>query len=297
MNRILVFGGAGFAGSNFITYVNSVNYGDEVFGTSKTSSDGFETADISLYSDVQDVILKVKPSHIVNFSGSFSNDYEVDYSVNLLGSKNILDVVVNNKLFDIKILLIGSSGEYGVNSTKPIDENCPVAPSSFYTLTKSFQTELMSFYCRVNHLNISIVRLSNLIGPHMSEKLFIGKFFKALANISQNQEIFVGNESGFRDYVDIRDAVRGCYGLLKTARSGEVYNLGSGKVTQIKTIIDAALQSVQVPRSSIKSENVSSVKKIDFQLMDIEKITKLIGFVPEYSIDDSIKNVLANMKK
>jgi len=297
MTRILVFGGNGFAGSNFITYVNSINVGDEVFGTSRRGGDCFETADISVYSDFQDVILKIKPNYIVNFAGSFTNNYETDYGVNLLGSKNILDVVLNNKLLDIKILLIGSSGEYGVNNIQPINEDFPISPSSIYTLSKSFQAELMSFYCRVNLVNVSLVRLSNLIGPHMSEKLFIGKFFKKVANVTQNKDIIVGNEGAFRDYIDIRDAVRGCYGLLKKSSAGEVYNLGSGNATQIKTIVDAALKIVGVGRSNVKSIAPNTVKKTDYQVMNIEKINNSLGFFPEYSIQDSVENVLIKMKK
>ena len=214
MSKILVFGANGFSGSNFIKYVID-NSDDEIIGVTRNGCNAFKCADISVYSNVESVILKSKPDYIVNLSGSFSGDFDIDYKNNVLGSKNILDVVHKNGLSKIKILLIGSSGEYGTAGASAISEESPLSPSSYYALTKVFQAELMNFYFNNHELNVCLVRTSNLIGPFMSDKLFIGNFFKQIMNHSKNDKIIIGSENAFRDYIDIRDAVKVYFGVLK----------------------------------------------------------------------------------
>jgi len=293
---ILVFGASGFSGSNFIKYIIN-NCDDQVIGVTRNGGGEFESADIAIYSDVETVILKSKPDYIVNFAGSFSGDFDVDYKVNVLGSKNILDAVQNNELSKIKILLIGSSGEYGVNETMPISEEHPLSPSSFYALTKVFQAELMAYYFNIYQLNVCLVRTSNLIGPYMPDKLFIGNFFRQVYKFSENSKIIVGREHAFRDYIDIRDAVRAYYGVLKRGLSGESYNIGSGSATQIKTIIDITLDRVGIKRDKVMNRNSDSVNQVDYQLLDISKINKLLGFLPKYTIEESVNYVMTEMQK
>ena len=61
------------------------------------------------YTDVNMMITRTRPDCIINLSGSFSNDYKKDYDVNVTGSKNILDSVLENKLKNTKMLFLGSS--------------------------------------------------------------------------------------------------------------------------------------------------------------------------------------------
>jgi len=297
MSTILVFGANGFSGSNFIKYVK-YNTSDAIIGVTRANYDrDYEVVDITNIANVERIILNVKPNYIINFSGSYSNDYDNDYKVNVLGSKNILDTVLKKGLLNIKILLIGTSGEYGVKDYDPICENHSLFPSSIYALTKVFQAELASFYSKILKLNVCLVRTSNLIGPWMPEKLFIGNFFKQALSVDKNKIITIGSEGAYRDYLDIRDAVSAYYGILKQGVSGEVYNLGSGSATQIKTIIDVAVNKIGIKRDQIKSIVSDSVGQVDYQLLDISKINKLLGFKPKHTTEDSIDYVVTEMQK
>jgi GDP-4-dehydro-6-deoxy-D-mannose reductase len=297
MSTILVFGANGFSGSNFIKYVK-YNTSDAIIGVTRANYDSdYEVVDITNIANVESIILNVEPNYIINLSGSYSNDYDNDYNVNVLGSKNILDTVLKNGLLNIKILLIGTSGEYGVKDYDPICENHSLFPSSIYALTKVFQAELASLYSKILQLNVCLVRTSNLIGPWMPEKLFIGNFFKQALSVDKNKNITIGSEGAYRDYLDIRDAVSAYYGILKQGVSGEVYNLGSGSATQIKTIIDVAANKIGIKRDQIKSIVSDSVKQVDYQLLDISKINKLLGFKPKHTIQDSIDYVVTEMQK
>ena len=293
---ILVFGASGFSGSNFIKYIIN-NCDDQVIGVTRNGGGEFESADIAIYSDVETVILKSKPDYIVNFAGSFSGDFDVDYKINVLGSKNILDAVRNNGLSKIRILLIGSSGEYGIDDSKPISEEHSLSPSSLYGLTKVFQSELMAYYIKVYQLNVCLIRVSNLFGPNMSDKLFVGNFFRQVFDFSKNRKIIICSEHAYRDYIDIRDAVIAYYIVLKNGVSGEIYNLGSGRATQIKTIIDVALGAMAITRDQVINRESCYVNHVDYQVLDISKINNLLGFSPKYSIEDSIDYVIEQMTK
>ena len=105
---------------------------------------------------------------------------------------------------------------YGIFGTSHFSENHPLQPISIYALTKVFQTKLVNYYCKVHQLNICLVRPSNLIGPNMSNKLFIGNFFDQALKVAfkKMSTITIGNEHAFRDYIDIRDAVKIYYDLF-----------------------------------------------------------------------------------
>jgi len=296
MSKILVFGASGFSGSKFVEYVIE-NTDDEVIPITKDSNSNGSSFDISYYQDVENVLVKFQPDYIINFAGSYTNNFDVDYKVNFLGSKNILDAITHNSLGNIKILLVGSSGEYATNKTTPISEESPLCPSSFYTLTKVFQTDLLKLYTSLHNISVCLVRPSNLIGPNMSTNLFIGNFFKQLSDKAYTEKIIVKNESSFRDFIDIRDAVRGYFDLLKNGVSGEIYNLGSGNATQIKEIIDFSIKIMGIPRNIIEVIDTDNDSKVDYQLLNTSKIRSLVGFRAKFKVQDSIKFIINSMNR
>ena len=296
MSKILVFGASGFSGSKFVEYVvENTDY--EVIPITKDSNLNGGSFDISCYQDVENVLVKFQPDYIINFAGSYTNNFDIDYKVNFLGPKNILDAITNNSLNNIKILLVGSSGEYATNETTPIIEESPLCPSSFYTLTKVFQTDLLKLYTSLYNINACLVRPSNLIGPNMSTKLFIGNFFKQLLDKTRTEKIIVKNESSYRDFIDIRDAVRGYFDLLKNGVSGEIYNLGSGNATQIKEIIDFSIKIMGIPRNRIEVIDIDNESKVDYQLLNTSKIRSLVGFRAKFKVQDSIKFIIHSMNR
>ncbi len=166
--------------------------------------------DLSDYDSVKMIIGTVKPDQIYNFAGSFSNDYALDYKVNVLLTKNIFDSVIELKL-DSRILLVGSAAEYGAIDEKdnPINENYPLNPVSVYGLTKVYQTNLMNFYYKIKNINVVMARTFNLRSSNISEKLFIGRLYKQIDEYKKGviTKISLGNLQNKRDYIDIDEAV------------------------------------------------------------------------------------------
>ena len=85
--------------------------------------------DLASSAEIREVIKAVKPDHIYNFAGTFSNNYEIDYQANVLLPKNIFDAILSLD-FHSRVLLIGSSAEYGFvqEQDNPITEEHSLRP-------------------------------------------------------------------------------------------------------------------------------------------------------------------------
>ena len=297
MNTILVLGANGFSGRNFVNYVKK-NTDDELIGFSteqdSTQDVKYFQGSVVNYKDVNKLITVSRPDYIINLSGSFSNVYNKDFKVNVSGPKNILDSVLENNLIKTKILFIGSSAEYGKHVSASFCEGHPLEPISFYALTKVFQTKIVSYYRNVHNLKISIVRPSNLIGPKMSNKLFIGNFFDQATKVALNKlkYITIGSENAYRDFIDIRDAVKIYYELL-IYKDDSDYNLGTGRLTQIRTIVDYTLKKLGISRKKIKLNKNIKKNDLDYHSININKLKKNFKCKSFYSIKESIEYIIA----
>lgn len=236
--------------------------------------------DLSQFEPVRQLIDSIRPDQIYHLAGSFSNTYELDYQANVLSTRNVLESVLRAQS-GARVLLVGSSAEYGTVTAddNPIREDHPLKPISIYGLTKVFQTQLMDYYCRVNKLNIVMARTFNIFGEGMSNRLFVGRLYQEINKYQRGEisKITVGNLKSKRDYIDISDAVKLYEAIMTAGKSGEIYNVGSGKSIQIADLLAKILQqaglSHEVIEEQFYSEKANEVTDI---YADMTK-TKTIG--------------------
>jgi GDP-4-dehydro-6-deoxy-D-mannose reductase len=236
--------------------------------------------DLSQFEPVRQLIDSIRPDQIYHLAGSFSNTYELDYQANVLSTRNVLESVLRAQS-GARVLLVGSSAEYGTVTAddNPIREDHPLKPISIYGLTKVFQTQLMDYYCRVNKLNIVMARTFNIFGEGMSNRLFVGRLYQEINKYQRGEisKITVGNLKSKRDYIDISDAVKLYEAIMTAGKSGEIYNVGSGKSIQIADLLAKILQqaglSHEVIEEQFYSEKANEVSDI---YADMTK-TKTIG--------------------
>jgi GDP-4-dehydro-6-deoxy-D-mannose reductase len=212
--------------------------------------------------------------------GSFNNDYDIDYRVNVLSTKNLLDTCLKLNL-KCRILLIGSSAEYGIVTEKdnPVREDHPLSPVSIYGLTKSYQTHLMQYYHNVHNMDIVMARTFNIMGKGISNKLFIGRLYEQLDEYKRGNisEILMGNLQNKRDYIDIKKAVRDYRLIMEYGLSGEVYNVGSGKSIKIYDLLDKILKDNKLSMNIVKERPTEKLNKLDIKdiYADISKLSSL----------------------
>lgn len=247
--RALITGVDGFVGYYLTKHL--LKQGDEVFGTTILSD--YINEDIKVYpmnileSDVVDAVIdKVKPDAIYHLAGQSAVGLSwqkptLTMNINVNGTINILEAVRKKRLHT-KILVIGSSDEYGPVTPEecPIKEERAIQPVSPYGISKVAQEQVASLYAKAYGMQVVMTRSFNHIGPRQGKNFVVADFASKIAEIERGAEpiLKVGNLEAYRDFTDVRDIVRGYHLLIKYGKAGEVYNIGSGRRIKIREILD-----------------------------------------------------------
>lgn len=281
--RVLITGACGFSARHLIKLI-AAEPGYQLYLTDRDSG-GYENilnCDLRKELQIEELIFKIRPERIYNLAGSYTNNYDLDYSVNVLGTKNILDALLKLKIA-CRVLLIGSAAEYGFINVRdnPINEDYPLQPARIHGLTKAYQTYLMNFYCKVYQMDLVMARTFNLFGgsKQISKLLFVGKIYEQIEKVKRRElsKISVGNLEAKRDYIDIREAVKYYQKIMEQGSSGQVYNVGSGKSVKMRELLGSVLKEAGLNMNVVeeKGPKVSDKTDISEIYADLRKIKSL----------------------
>ena len=265
--RLLVTGGAGFIGSNFVRYVLS-RYADyEVLNLDKLTYAGnlenleglenhprhtFFHGDICDPDLVGDV-LKRGVDAVVNFAAESHVDRSIldasDFArTNVVGTLNLLDLSRKNRI--PRFLQISTDEVYGsLGPTGAFSESSPIAPNSPYAATKAAADLLVRSYHHTYGFPAIITRCSNNYGPYQfPEKLMPLLITNALAGLSLP---LYGDGLYVRDWIHVQDHCAAVDRILHHGKSGEVYNIGARQEMANLEIARLILKSLGKPESLI----------------------------------------------
>ena len=301
--KALITGINGFVGKYLSKYL--IEKGYEVYGT--VLEDDIHMDDVKIYKmnlldkeEVAETIRKIKPDQVYHLAGqsavglSWKNP-TLTIDINVNGTINLLDSIREENL-DVKVLIIGSSDQYG--PIKP--ENCPINeehelnPSSPYTISKVTQENVAKLYVKAYGMKIIMVRAFNHIGPMQCKNFVVSDFASRIVDIEFGKQSImkVGNLEAYRDFTDVRDIVRGYNMLMERARIGEIYNIGSGKAIKIQDLLDILISlskkyiEVEIDKDKLRPSDVPIVE------CDNSKIKSHIGWQPELDIRETLKDTL-----
>jgi dTDP-glucose 4,6-dehydratase len=294
--RLLVTGGAGFIGSNFVRRIADGTYsgisslivldkltyaGLRINLASAEEFDGyrFVEGDIcdsqivgSLIDEVDAVINFAAESH-VDRSISGSTDF---VQTNIVGVQVLLDAIKNSGR-KIRFLQVSTDEVYGSIKSGSWAEESPLLPNSPYSASKASGELLARAYNRTHGLDILITRCSNNYGPnHFPEKL-IPLF---ITNLIDGKKVPVyGDGKNVRDWLHVDDHCQGIFKALQNGKAGEIYNIGGGQELSNLEITDLILKSMGANSNSI--EYVEDRKGHDFRYsVNCEKAKKDLGYAP-----------------
>lgn len=214
-------------------------------GRAERGGDDYVRCDLSDRADVLSMIRGVRPRLVVHLAGSFRNDFATDVAVNALSAGWMLDALLTAGL-DTRIVLVGSAAEYGLvePGDNPVPETRPLKPMSVYGLTKAMQTQVAEYYAGGRGANVVVARLFNVIGPGLSQRLFVGR---AQAQIERYQrgeidQLEFGNLESERDYLTTDEAADRLALIASLGVRGEVYNVGSGRPVRMRELLRSMLE-------------------------------------------------------
>jgi nucleoside-diphosphate-sugar epimerase len=179
---------------------------------------------------------------------------------------------------------------YDQNKIKlPVDEMQPINPYvNKYVLSKHLSEDIVEYYSK--KVPSIVVRLSNIYGPTKLKRPDI--IHTIMQNIFKNKEIRMWNSKPKRDFIFVEDAANAILHLINSNFTGKV-NLGSGKMHEIKEITDI-MENLSGKKITFDEKSVSGPMEF---VADIDKIKKITGWKPKFSLEEGLKKTYEIMKK
>ena len=303
--KIMVLGGGGFIGHNFIRKISSFEHEiysfDRMFLNSSDQNVKYIKGDFAQldkykeYFENTDILYHFISTTLPKESNL---DPVFDIKSNLCNLINLLNICINSNVK--KIVFISSGGTiYGEVDNALISENEPTNPLSSYGIVKLAMEKYIQLYGKLYNLKYSIFRLSNPYGPYQNSLKGQGLISILLKKILQNEEIIIwGDGSAVRDYIYIDDVIVALYlDLIKKSEDNVLFNLGSGNGTSINNILEI-LEQLTGNKVKVLYENSRNFD-VKSNVLDISKINKFLNWRPEVDIFDGIEqtyNWLKNNK-
>lgn len=283
--KILLTGSAGFTGRFF--HDAACRAGHEVSALDVNLTDK---------AGVAKQVTAIQPDAVVHLAAiSFvaHADDSAFYSVNVVGTTNLLSALVDLKMPLKKVLVASSANIYGNCETSPISEDQYPAPMNHYATSKLAMECMARTY--MERLPIVMTRPFNYTGPGQAPHFLIPKLVSHFARRAESIEL--GNLHVEREFNDVRIVCNAYLSLLNHGEPGEVYNVCSGQPFTLSHVLDTLIKitghhlKVNVNPAFVRANEVHRLcgdpKKLD-RLM-----TKHQSTAPKYELSDTLKWMLA----
>jgi len=307
--NILVTGGCGFIGSNFIKHMLNTYEDYKIYNVDKLTYAGsednlgefknhqnyyFHQCDINEYATLHYMVRENKIDTIINFAAESHVDRSIENSdefiqSNINGTHSLLKLLHE---FPIKKYVQISTDEvYGTltEDDEPFTEDTPLAPNSPYAASKTSADLLCRSFYETYKYPIVITRCSNNYGPNQYPEKLIPLMIEKAKN---NEKLPVyGDGRNIRDWIHVQDHCEAIDMVLHKGRDGEIYNIGGLDEKRNIDIVKCILDSLKKPYGFI--DFVEDRKGHDWRYaMDISKIKNELGWSPRIKFEDGIGELL-----
>lgn len=309
---IMVTGGAGFIGSNFVRYWLQANPADTVVnvdaltyaGVMESNSDVkekyegryfFEKADICDFDTISRIVSQHHVEVIVNFAAESHNSYAIVnptafYRTNVIGTQTLLEVVRKSKLSRFHhISTCEVYGDLALDSEDMFTEDSPLVPNTPYNASKAAADMAVRAHFKTFDTPVTISNCSNNFGPYQFPEKLIPLF---VTNLLRDKPVTLYKESANkREWLHVEDHCRAIELILKKGKIGETYNVGSGIEKSVEEISEIILKALNMP-DSYKTYVASRPSHDRRYLLDSSKIRRVLGWQPEIEFDEGVKQTI-----
>jgi dTDP-glucose 4,6-dehydratase len=306
--KLLVTGGSGFIGSNFVRMIGNgrLTGFSKVKVLDKLTYAGIKEnlAEVSnmpgyefIHGDINDPItvkdLLSEVDAVVNFAAESHVDRSISgakdfIQTNIVGVQVLLDGIKTVKK-NIRFLQVSTDEVYGSIKTGSWAEDSPILPNSPYSASKASGELIARAFYKTHGVDVIITRSSNNYGTyHFPEKL-IPLF---ITNLLEGKKVpLYGTGENVRDWLHVDDNCRGIYTVLMNGKSGEVYNIGGGRELTNNEITSIILKSMGASASNINY--VEDRPGHDFRYsVNWKKIYDELGYEPQVKFEDGLKETI-----
>ena len=304
--RLLVTGGAGFIGSNYVRMlldgslvgVSKLIILDKLtYSGNKSNLKGLNQSDYEfVQGDIcdSDLVSKLtkKVDSVVNFAAESHVDRSIDsskefFQTNVIGTHTLLEVARRNNLGSF--IQISTDEVYGSITEGSWDESFPLLPNSPYAASKASGDLISQAFFRTYGIDVRITRCSNNYGPYQFPEKVIPLF---ITNLLKNKKVpLYGDGLNVRDWLHVTDHCRGIHLVLTKGKAGDIFNIGGGRELSNIELTRVILSAMGAGEESI--EKVTDRLGHDFRYsLNIEKIERDLGYKPEINFDLGISQTI-----
>ena len=305
--NLLVTGGAGFIGSNFvrmalsgaltgieqITVLDKLTYAGSLSNLKEVeSSSNFKF----ILGDICDATLvnKLVAEHdaVIHFAAESHVDRSISspaefVRTNVEGTSVLLSALKFNP--NARFVHVSTDEVYGSIASGSWTEEFPLAPNSPYSASKAASDLLALAFHRTYGYKISVTRCSNNYGPYQFPEKLIPLFITNL--IEEKKVPLYGDGTNIREWIHVDDHCRALHKVLFNGIPGDVYNIGSQNESSNLNLAQQILKAFSLTNESI--DFVTDRAGHDFRYsLDYSKITKELGFVEEIKLSTGLTETI-----
>lgn len=306
--KILVTGGAGFIGSNFVLYmlesypecrivnVDKLTYAGNMENLASLEGDSrhrFVKLDICERERIEELLLAERPDAVVNFAAESHVDRSIQgphvfIQTNVLGTLSMLEA---GRKAEVPVFIqIGTDEVYGaLGETGYFTEESPIRPNSPYAASKAGADHLVRAYHKTYGMDTRITRCSNNYGPFQFPEKLIPLM---MTNALEGRPLPVyGDGLHVRDWIFVTDHCRALDLVLEKGRAGEIYNIGGVEAKPNLEVVKAIIAAVGADESLIRFVPDRPGHDRRYAI-DNSKIRSQLGWQPEVDFAAGIGKTL-----
>ena len=314
MKKIVVTGGSGFIGSNLVNYLIKKNFFVINLDKLTYSANNYDEKirnkknyklikiDINNKKKFIEVIKKYKPKAIFNLAAETHVDRSIDgpknfIHTNINGTFNILESLryLQKRKIIPKLIHISTDEVYGDIKIGRSDENHKYEPSSPYSASKASADHLVKSYIRTFKLNAVISNCCNNYGPYQFPEKLIPKMISCVFN-NQKLPIYAKGQNS-REWIHVNDHCEALFKLYLKGKSGESYNVGTGKNLKNLDLVKKILKISKIMKIKIGNNTkivfVKDRPGHDFRYaLNNKKIKKKLKWKSKISFDKGLRETI-----
>jgi GDP-4-dehydro-6-deoxy-D-mannose reductase len=307
--RILITGATGFVGGHLIEHLRAEG-GHELFGINRKAGrssesplpDTFFIGELTDPAFLESSLREANPEwviHLAGYANAGASAAHADdcWRDNLAATRSLYDGVAKLGLSP-RILFVSSGLIYGdpKRSDEPFTESAVLRPTNPYSASKA-AADLLSYQV-TQHPGLDVVRVRpfNHIGPRQSADYFSAGFAKQITEIERGRPPVItpkGDLSARRDLTDVRDMVAAYRLLFEKGVRGEAYNSGSGVTCRVGDVLDRLIELSNARVEVRPTPDPNRAGDVGVARADTAKLRAATGWAPRYSLDQTLKDVLA----
>lgn len=287
MKKVLLTGGTGLIGSQTVPYLLKDGYKVYVLTTGdeqSTEDITFVKANLFNKEAVNDITAAFKPEYLLHYAwlstGMFNDNMNYDF---LTASIDLLKAFAKNG--GRRAVMAGTYAEYGYHN-ETLCENMPAEPINVYSACKDFVRQIAESYCRNNNVSFGWGRIFSAFGKETDPRRLTSD---VINHLKAGKQVVIRSGSLVRDYIYAKDIAAAFTAFLGSSVEG-IVNICTGKETTIHDYVMMIAKTMGKEDLVVFEEQASPQQKR--AVGDSTRLNKEIGFVPRYSIEQAVKEIL-----